>query len=65
MKYGERSAQYVHIEAGSAAQNIYLQAAALDLGTVFIGAFYDDQVKTILGLGENEVPLGLMPVGRQ
>jgi len=65
VKYGERGAQYVHIEVGCAAQNVYLQAAALDLGTVFIGAFYDDQVKAVLGLEENEVPLGLMPVGRR
>jgi SagB-type dehydrogenase family enzyme len=65
VKYGERGAQYVHIEVGCAAQNVYLQAAALDIGTVFIGAFYDDQVKAVLGLEEDEEPLGLMPVGRQ
>lgn len=63
VKYGERGIQYVHIEAGSTAQNIYLQATSLGLGTVFIGAFYDDQVKAVLSLGESEIPLGLMPVG--
>ena len=63
-KYGARAPQYVHIEVGSAAQNIYLQATALDLGTVFIGAFYDELVKAALHLAENEEPLGIMPVGR-
>jgi SagB-type dehydrogenase family enzyme len=64
IKYGDRAPQYVHIEVGSAAQNVYLQATALGLGTVFIGAFYDDQVKNVLDLAWNEEPLGLMPVGR-
>ena len=65
VKYGERGKQYVHMEVGSVAQNIYLQAVSLDLGTVFIGAFHDDQVKHILHLSEAEIPLGIMPVGRK
>lgn len=64
-KYGNRAPQYVHIEVGSAAQNVYLQASALDLGTVFIGAFQDAQVKEAIGLAGDEEPLGLMPVGRK
>ena len=62
-KYGQRGEQYVHMEVGSAAQNIYLQAVSLELGTVFIGAFYDDQVQAVLGLAKDEIPLCLMPVG--
>jgi len=65
VKYGERGKQYVHMEVGCAAQNIYFQAVALDLGTIFIGAFHDDQVKRLLRLGEDEIPLGIMPVGRK
>jgi SagB-type dehydrogenase family enzyme len=64
-KYGQRGIQYVHMEVGFAGENLYLQAESLDLGTVFIGAFHDDQVKGILGLSEAEVPLGIMPVGRK
>ena len=63
-KYGERGRQYVHMEVGSAAENIYLQAVSLNLGTVFIGAFHDDQVKEALNLRPDEVPLCLMPVGK-
>ena len=63
-KYGERGNRYVHMEVGSAAQNIYLQTVSLDLATVFIGAFHDDGVKFLLHLEEVEQPLGLMPVGK-
>ncbi len=62
-KYGRRGVQYVHFEVGCAAQNVHLQAAALGLGTVFIGAFHDDQVVRILRLERDEVPLCLLPVG--
>ena len=64
VKYGDRAARYVHMEAGHAAQNIYLQAAALELGTVTIGAFSDDAVARVLDLPENEAPLYVIPVGR-
>ena len=62
-KYGQRAKQYVHIEAGNASQNIYLQATSLKLGTVFIGAFSDKKVKRVLQLSSDHEPLGLMPVG--
>jgi SagB-type dehydrogenase family enzyme len=63
-KYGERGIQYVHMEVGSAAENIYLQAVSLNLGTVFVGAFHDDQVKELLRLDAQEQPLCLLPVGK-
>jgi SagB-type dehydrogenase family enzyme len=62
-RYGERGYRYVYMEAGHASQNIYLQATALGLGTVSVGAFYDDRVKRIVGAVEGE-PLYIMPVGR-
>lgn len=62
-KYGSRARRYVHMESGHAAQNIYLQAFALDLGTVAIGAFEDERVKRVMGMKEDEFPLYIMPVG--
>jgi SagB-type dehydrogenase family enzyme len=64
-KYGERAKRYVHMEVGCAAQNVALQAESLGLGTVFIGAFRDDEVKKILALPVDEHPLCLLPVGRK
>jgi len=63
-KYGERAKRYVHIEAGHACQNIYLQAETLNLGTVIIGAFRDDEVGVLLRL-RGETPLAIMPVGKK
>lgn len=62
-KYGDRGVRYVHMEAGHAAQNLYLQASALNLGMVTVGAFYDEQVKEVLDMPENETPLYVIPVG--
>lgn len=63
-KYGrERSPRYVHLEAGHAAQNLLLQATALGLGAVPIGAFYDEQVSQSLSLPDDHAPLYLIPVG--
>ena len=63
-KYGDaRSPRYVHLEAGHAAENLLLQAVALHLGAVPIGAFDDTQVKRALSLSAGEQPLYLIPVG--
>ena len=64
-KYGTRGTRYVHMEAGHAAQNVYLQAVALDLGTVAIGAFDDAGVKRVAHLSTHEQPLSLLPIGRE
>jgi len=63
-RYGSRGERYVHIEVGHAGQNIYLQAIALGLGTVAIGAFYDESVREVLRLDKQYRPLYIMPVGR-
>ena len=62
-RYGDRGRQYVHMEVGHAGQNIHLQAEALNLGTVVIGAFDDRGVQQVLDLEQNEIPMYLMPVG--
>jgi SagB-type dehydrogenase family enzyme len=63
-KYGDRGRRYVHMEVGHVAQDIYIQAASLGLGTVMVGAFEDEEVAEILGLPKSEAPLAIMPVGR-
>jgi len=63
VKYGERGAQYVMQESGSAAENIYVESTALGLGTVMMGAFDDDKVIQLIGTKKGEKPLLLMPLG--
>jgi len=63
-RYGARGERYVHMEAGHAGQNIYLQVTSLGLATVAIGAFYDKQVRNVLQLEEQYKPLYIMPVGK-
>lgn len=62
-RYGDRGIKYVYMEAGHAAQNVYLQCQSLSLGTVVIGAFDDNKIKEILNLKKEE-PLYVMSVGR-
>ncbi len=63
IKYGERATRYVHIETGHACQNLLLQATALTLVGVPIGAFYDERIADVLKLAKKASPLYLVPVG--
>ena len=63
VKYGSRAERYVKIEAGHACQNILLQATALGLGGVSIGAFTDDMVEDLLDLPMTEEALYVVPIG--
>ncbi len=62
-RYGDRAERYVKLEAGHAAQNLLLQAVALDLGGVPIGAFTDSEVAQVLQLPPDQEPLYLISVG--
>jgi len=62
-RYGGRAMRYVLMEAGHAAQNLCLQAVALGLGSVVIGAFHDADLATVLSLPPGEIPLYVIPTG--
>ncbi len=63
-RYGNRGRMYVHMEAGHAAQNLHLQAVAMGMGSVPIGAFDDAMIARLLHLQSSEIPLYLVSVGR-
>lgn len=62
-RYGERGERYVHIDVGHAAQNVHLEAVALGLGSVPVGAFDDQAVARALGLPGSHAPLYIVTVG--
>ena len=65
-RYGEEQGRvYVYMEVGHSAQNIYLQAETLGLGTCAVGAFMDNNINLLLGIpaDSEEELLYLMPVG--
>jgi SagB-type dehydrogenase family enzyme len=64
-RYGSRAERYVWMEVGHAAQNVYLQAEALGLGTVVVGAFDDKAVLEVLDMPASQAPMVLMPVGQR
>ncbi|MHC5004453.1 MAG: SagB/ThcOx family dehydrogenase [Planctomycetota bacterium] len=62
-KYGRWAERYCLLEAGHVAQNVHLQATALGLGAVPVGAFDDEQVGAAIGLPERLRAVYLLPVG--
>lgn len=60
MGYGEYS---YAIDLAITLDHISLQATSLGLGTCWIGAFYQDQVKKLLDVPEGVRVVALMPVG--
>lgn len=62
-RYGGRADRFVHIETGHAAENLFLQAEDMNLGTVVVGSFDDGAVARVLQLADGVAPLLLMPVG--
>ena len=62
-KYGGRAERYCFMEAGHVAQNVLLQATALHLGAVPVGAFEDEKVAAVLGLPKDRRVLYLLPIG--
>jgi SagB-type dehydrogenase family enzyme len=62
-KYRERAERYCMLEAGHIGQNVLLTAEALGLGACPMGAFRDGDVLDVLGLGDDYLPLYLIPVG--
>ena len=62
-KYGPRALSYVALEAGHVAQNVLLQAQALDLAAVEVGGFIEDALARAAGIESNRTPLTTIVFG--
>ena len=50
-------------KAGHVCQNMLLEATGLGLAAVPVGACSDDDLRAALGVGDEELPLYVVPVG--
>lgn len=66
-RYSERGrVRYAHMDIGHSAENVYLQAEALGIGTVAVGAFDDGKTEKALNLDAGrENVLYLLPLGKK
>lgn len=63
-KYGARGSElYCILDAAIAAAYSQLAATALDLGSVWIGAFDPEEVKKAVGTEGDLLPVAIIPVG--
>ena len=49
-KYAQRAYRYIYLDAGHIAQNFALAAASITCGSCQVGAFFDDEINSILGI---------------
>lgn len=61
---GQRARDWAHIASGAITQNIYLAAASMDIGTRYIVSLNEDVLRKELQLEENDLPVNLMPLGK-
>lgn len=63
-KYRQRAYRYIYLDAGHIAQNLYLAGTAAGIGICGVGAFFDDQVNSLIGVdGTEETTLYLATAG--
>jgi nitroreductase len=62
-RYGEEGDRYAVIDTSFSSLLLLLAVVEEGLGACFVGAFYEDQVSTILDLPEPVRPLAVVPVG--
>jgi SagB-type dehydrogenase family enzyme len=56
---------WMYLEAGHAAENVYLQAVSLKLGTVSMAGFKEEEVRKALNLPDKERVIYIMPIGKK
>ena len=63
-KYSQRAYRYVYLDAGHIAHNLALAAVSITCGSCQVGAFFDDEINSIVGVdGVEESVICLSVVG--
>ena len=63
-KYSQRAYRYVYLDAGHVAENLALAATSISCGSCHIGAFFDDEINSIVEIdGTEESVICLSVVG--
>jgi SagB-type dehydrogenase family enzyme len=64
-KYGQRAYRYIYLDAGHIGGNLALAATAIGLGSCQVGALFDDEVNSIIGVdGHEESVVYMSVIGR-
>jgi SagB-type dehydrogenase family enzyme len=62
-KYSQRAYRYIYLDAGQVAQNLALASASISCGSCQVGAFFDDEMNSIIdidGLEESTICLSVV-----
>ena len=63
-KYSQRAYRYVYLDAGHVAQNLALATISINCGSCNVGAFFDDEINSIVDVdGTEESAIYLSVVG--
>jgi SagB-type dehydrogenase family enzyme len=63
-KYSQRAYRYVYLDTGHIAENLALAAVSINIGSCEVGAFFDDEINSLIGVdGEKESAILLSAVG--
>jgi SagB-type dehydrogenase family enzyme len=63
-KYSQRAYRYIYLDAGHIAENLALAATSIVCGSCHIGAFFDDEINSLVGIdGTEESSICLSVVG--
>jgi SagB-type dehydrogenase family enzyme len=63
-KYSERAYRYTYLDAGHIAENLALATVSINCGSCQVGAFFDEEVNSIVGVdGTEESSIYLSVVG--
>jgi len=62
-KYSQRAYRYIYLDAGHVAQNLALAAVSITCGSCQVGAFFDDEINSIIdadGIEESAICLSVV-----